>query len=85
MPVDLHAEMLVGRDQFLVLRLRDLDVAGRFAQMFARQRTGRQMAQIGRRAEQHVGQRVGFVAKPQSVSGLVPPSGLRRWSEKGSS
>ena len=62
-PVDVDAEMLVGGDQVLVLRLGDLDVAGRLAQMFARQRTGRQMTQEIRRAEKHVGQHVGLVGE----------------------
>ena len=75
-PVDLHPEVLVGSDEVLVLRLRRLDVAGRLAQMLARQGTRREMAQEGRRAEQHVGQRIGLVGKapasqPRRAAGRV--------------
>ena len=47
-PVDLHAKMLVGGSQFLMLGLGGLDVAGIVAQVLARERRGRQMLEIGR-------------------------------------
>ena len=68
--MNIDAEMLVGGDEILVLRLGELNVAGRVAKMPARERTGREVTQVIGRAEQDVGEDIGFAAKSPSGQGL---------------
>ena len=62
-----HPEMFISCDQFGVLRLRHLNVAGRLAQMLARQGRGGQVPQMRRRSQQHIRQSVGFIAKAKAL------------------
>ena len=75
-----HPEMFVGRDEFRMLRLTDLHVAGRLAQIFARQGRGGQVPQMRRRAQQNVSQRVGLIAKTlifQRLGAALPDAALQ--------
>ena len=62
-PMDGDTKMPIGGDEILMLRLRELDVAGRVAQMLARERARREVPQMVGRAEQNVGQDIGFIAE----------------------
>jgi hypothetical protein len=81
MPVNAHAEMRIGALQLPMLRLGDRDIGRVFAQRLARQRARGHVPQMIGGPEQHVGERIGLVAKPPNASGLVPPPALRAWSE----
>ncbi len=74
-PMDGHAETPIGVDEVLMLRLGDLDVARRRAQMLARQRARRKVLQMRGRAEQHVGQHIRLVAKAPARE--LPRAALR--------
>jgi hypothetical protein len=84
-PSEVHAEMLVGGDEVLVLRLRDLDVGRVLAQMLFGQRAGGEVAEIaGDPSSTSVSGSVSL-RNPHRLSGCVPPAGLRRCSENPSS
>ena len=58
-----HAEMLIGRGQFPVLRLRHADIGRALAQVLARQGARCDMAQVIRGGEQHIGQGIGLIVE----------------------
>src|ERR1017187_747600 len=70
--VDAHAEVLVGRGQLPVLRLRHANIRRAFAQILARQRAGGDVAQVIRGGQQHIGQGIGFIAETPVLQAFGP-------------
>jgi NAD(P)-dependent dehydrogenase (short-subunit alcohol dehydrogenase family) len=70
-----HAEMPVGGRQFSVLRPGGLQIGRALAQELARKGTGCHVAQVVRRRQQDIRERVGLLSKPRANAAVTrqPP------------